>query len=55
MKCVQVEVLDTQRGATGGVVHYTTGPVVIGQDVLVSVDWQRRFDHMQQHTGNVSA
>ena len=26
-------------------------PFEVGQSVHVTVDWERRFDHMQQHTG----
>jgi alanyl-tRNA synthetase len=30
--------------------HYLTGPLPAGR-VVVALDWARRFDHMQQHTG----
>lgn len=43
-----VPVLDVQREA-GGVVHVTRGPVPRGP-VTATVDWARRFDHMQQHS-----
>ena len=29
------------------------GSVEVGSDVVCSVDWARRFDHMQQHTAQV--
>uniref|UniRef100_A0A3B3WMF3 Alanyl-transfer RNA synthetases family profile domain-containing protein n=1 Tax=Poecilia mexicana TaxID=48701 RepID=A0A3B3WMF3_9TELE len=32
-------------------VHFVTSPVEVGQEVRVTVDWERRFDHMQQHSG----
>ncbi|CAH2301984.1 alanyl-tRNA editing Aarsd1 [Pelobates cultripes] len=32
-------------------VHFISTPLEIGAQVLVKVDWERRFDHMQQHSG----
>lgn len=32
-------------------VHYLETPVEEGSSVHLEVDWQRRFDHMQQHSG----
>ena len=44
-----VVVLDVRR--TGGVIrHVLAGPVPSGR-VTLELDWARRFDHMQQHTG----
>ncbi len=34
-----------------GVVHVIDRPLVVGETVEGRVDWSRRFDHMQQHTG----
>ena len=31
--------------------HTVTAPVRVGETVQGDVDWARRFDHMQQHTG----
>lgn len=31
--------------------HFVTSPLEVGQEVFVKVDWERRFDHMQQHSG----
>ncbi|XP_049615370.1 alanyl-tRNA editing protein Aarsd1 [Syngnathus scovelli] len=31
--------------------HFVTSPLEVGQEVQVMVDWERRFDHMQQHSG----
>ena len=51
------------RGALGGarvvdvheedgvIWHTVTAPVRVGETVQGDVDWARRFDHMQQHTG----
>jgi alanyl-tRNA synthetase len=44
-----VEIVDTQRVA-GEIHHYLSAPVPLGPATL-RLDWQRRFDHMQQHTG----
>ena len=35
----------------GVVWHETASPLRVGETVQGNVDWQRRFDHMQQHTG----
>lgn len=32
-------------------VHYTTNPLTVGENVQQTIDWERRFDHMQQHSG----
>ncbi|KAM9837551.1 alanyl-tRNA editing protein Aarsd1 isoform 2-T2 [Aulostomus maculatus] len=32
-------------------VHFVDSPLDVGQEVQLKVDWERRFDHMQQHTG----
>ncbi|XP_068440048.1 alanyl-tRNA editing protein Aarsd1-like isoform X1 [Clinocottus analis] len=32
-------------------VHFVASPLEVGQEVQVKVDWERRFDHMQQHSG----
>lgn len=42
-----VEVADTDDGK---IVHYTSAELPPG-DVTGKIDWARRFDHMQQHTG----
>ena len=45
-----VRVLDTrERGET--VIHLCDGPLTPGGRVLGSIDWERRFDQMQQHSG----
>ncbi|XP_049636123.1 alanyl-tRNA editing protein Aarsd1 [Suncus etruscus] len=39
----------TRRGAEAD--HFTLTPLTPGSEVQVRVDWDRRFDHMQQHSG----
>ena len=44
----------TRRGADA--VHFVTTEIAPETNVNLEVDWTRRFDHMQQHTGkNVDA
>lgn len=38
-----------RRGADA--IHFITTEITAGTDVNLEVDWPRRFDHMQQHTG----
>ena len=45
-----IEVFDVHR-KDGKIVHYMKGPVEAGMDVECRIDWGRRFDHMQNHTG----
>ena len=35
----------------GVIFHTVEGTVEIGETVSCSIDWERRFDHMQQHSG----
>jgi alanyl-tRNA synthetase len=35
----------------GAVFHVTTQALTVGQTVIGRIDWMRRFDHMQHHTG----
>jgi alanyl-tRNA synthetase len=44
-------VLEVTEDESGDVVHVTDGPVEPGTAVEGAIDWARRFDHMQQHTG----
>ena len=46
--CAVVDVLDLDGGQVG---HVVDAPLVVGSSVRGQVDWPRRFDHMQQHTG----
>jgi alanyl-tRNA synthetase len=43
-----LEVVDNEDGR---VVHILDGSISVGARVSGEIDWDRRFDHMQQHTG----
>ena len=45
-----VEVIETIE-LDHDVVHILSAPVIEGTSVRGEIDWTRRFDHMQQHTG----
>ena len=45
-----VKVLDVHR-KEGRIIHYTDGPLEVGQKVHGIIDWERRFDLMQNHSG----
>jgi len=45
-----VEVIET-IDEESEVVHVVSGPLAAGDRVRGEIDWARRFDHMQQHTG----
>ena len=40
-----------ERESDGAVLHVLDAPLAAGAQVSGSVDWARRLDHMQQHTG----
>src|SRR5688500_13354722 len=42
-----VETIDLE----GDIVHLVSAPLGAGERVHGDIDWLRRFDHMQQHTG----
>ena len=42
------DVIDREDGT---VVHVVSGELKVGEVVSAEIDWARRFDHMQQHTG----
>jgi alanyl-tRNA synthetase len=46
-----VAVLDVFEREDGTIVHVTNGAIEPGP-VRAAIDWSRRFDHMQQHTGS---
>jgi Ser-tRNA(Ala) deacylase AlaX len=48
---LQVPVVDVKRQPDGSVAHYTCAPLPEGATVTAEIDWARRFDLMQQHTG----
>jgi alanyl-tRNA synthetase len=47
----EVRVIDVLDEEDGGITHVTEAPLAEGAAVSGTVDWARRFDHMQQHTG----
>jgi alanyl-tRNA synthetase len=47
----EARVLDVTDQNDGGVAHVLSAPVAPGDRVRGTIDWTRRFDHMQQHTG----
>jgi alanyl-tRNA synthetase len=46
-----VRVDDVMDLDDGRIAHFVSAPLAPGSDVSGVVDWPRRFDHMQQHTG----
>ncbi len=47
----QARILDVQEEeGTGAILHILDSPIPLGP-VAGRIDWDRRFDHMQQHTG----
>ncbi len=47
----EATVTDTRLNEDGLPVHLCDRPVAVGQSVTLAVDGERRFDFMQQHTG----
>ena len=47
----EARVLDVADEDDGGLIHVVDAPVAVGRQVRGTIDWARRFDHMQQHTG----
>ena len=45
-----VRVLDVHE-KDGLITHTCDGPLPVGETVRGEIDWDRRFDHMQQHSG----
>ncbi|WP_303842455.1 alanine--tRNA ligase-related protein [Selenomonas ruminantium] len=39
------------REKDGYIFHETAEPIAVGTEVTAEIDWQMRFDHMQQHCG----
>ncbi|HTW47396.1 MAG TPA: DHHA1 domain-containing protein [Acidobacteriaceae bacterium] len=48
---LDIPVESVEEDEAGEVWHYVRKPLSAGTQVEGSVDWERRFDHMQQHTG----
>ena len=45
-----IEVINVRRIGSEAV-HFTLKPLNPGEKVHQKLDWERRFDHMQQHSG----
>lgn len=48
---LDVPVEQVEEDEPGEVWHFVRKPLAVGTAVRGHVDWERRFDHMQQHTG----
>ncbi len=48
---LEIAVESVEEDEEGQVWHYVRKPLAAGTKVEGHIDWQRRFDHMQQHTG----
>jgi len=48
---LEIPVLDVQEEESGEVWHFTEKPLAAGTAIEASIDWPRRLDHMQQHSG----
>ena len=52
---IEVPVLDVQESdvqeESGEVWHFTEKPLAAGTEVKAAINWTRRLDHMQQHSG----
>jgi alanyl-tRNA synthetase len=47
----EVPVEQVEEDEQGAVWHFVRKPLSVGTHVVGQIDWRRRFDHMQQHTG----
>jgi alanyl-tRNA synthetase len=47
----ETAVEEVEEDEQGSVWHFARTPLSVGAQVQGQIDWQRRFDHMQQHTG----
>lgn len=48
---LEVPVEGVEEDEQGEVWHYVRKPLTAGTHVRCEIDWERRLDHMQQHTG----
>jgi alanyl-tRNA synthetase len=48
---LEVPVEQVEEDEQGAVWHFVREPLPAGTHVQGQIDWERRFDHMQQHTG----
>lgn len=47
----ELRVTDVRRRKDGTIVHFCDAPVPVGAEVTGRIDWDRRFDFMQNHSG----
>jgi alanyl-tRNA synthetase len=50
-KALKIPVEQVEEDEQGAVWHFVRTPLAPGTYVEGQIDWERRFDHMQQHTG----
>ncbi len=48
---LEIPIDEVAEDDQGEVWHYTAKPLVAGTEVHAAIDWARRLDHMQQHSG----
>lgn len=48
---IEVPILEVQEEQSGEVWHFTEKPLAAGTEVEAAIDWTRRLEHMQQHSG----
>lgn len=48
---LELPVLNVEEDDSGEVWHFVQKPVIAGTSIEGEVDWARRLDHMQQHSG----
>jgi alanyl-tRNA synthetase len=48
---LEVPVMAVEEDDHGEIWHHTLKPLLAGTDIQGEIDWQRRLDHMQQHSG----
>lgn len=48
---LEIPVEEVEEDEDGTVWHFVREPLAVGTQVEGHIDWERRFDHMQQHTG----
>jgi alanyl-tRNA synthetase len=48
---LEIPIDEVGEDEQGEVWHYTAKPLVAGTQVHAAIDWERRLDHMQQHSG----
>jgi len=48
---IAVPIESVEEDESGEVWHFLSKPLAVGTQVEADIDWNRRFDHMQQHTG----